>query len=192
MASSLPHCPDTRPTLPPIHTLGLPYMSPIGVPNLHDFHDPNDFSNIVPADVNRDWSRSRQTSVSSTLSSGASSSRSVSPCDAQPSSLRSSFTASFPGFSLVRTTFDNANAIIVVPPPIAPHTSDDSDGSPSSPTLPPLDNSERGKAFLLVGPAVEHLRHPQRRITKGARMHPYRITRRSSRRASTSSTSTDV
>ncbi|KAH9946882.1 hypothetical protein B0H21DRAFT_741445 [Amylocystis lapponica] len=136
-------------------------------------------------DLDSDTARPRQTSVSSSVSSRtASSSRPVSPSDSTTTDPRP-----MPNFSLVRTTFDKANALIVVGPLAA---LDASSRSPS-PTTSPADRSRRGQAFLLIGPAMEQLRHPQRRLAKGARVHPYRIVPgRTARRTSSSSTSSDI
>ena len=39
----------------------------------------------------------------------------------------------------------------------------------------PISESEKARAILLVGRAVQQLRHPKRQISRGARVHPYRI-----------------
>ncbi|KAI9569914.1 hypothetical protein HD554DRAFT_2170906 [Boletus coccyginus] len=59
---------------------------------------------------------------------------------------------------LVPTSFENADAVVLVPPPSAPNV----------PPPPPL---------LLVGPALARLRHHQCQLAKGARIHPYRVAR---------------
>lgn len=64
---------------------------------------------------------------------------------------------------LVPTSFENATAVVLVL-------------TPSSPNAPPP------KLLLLVGPALARLRHPQRQIANGARIHPYRIARPADRR----------
>lgn len=59
---------------------------------------------------------------------------------------------------LAPTTFDNADAIVFVPPAL-PH-------------------ARQPQALLFVGPALQRLRNPPRPLAKGLRLHPYRIVRR--------------
>lgn len=59
---------------------------------------------------------------------------------------------------LVYTSFENADAVLLVEPPSAPNT------------RPP-------QPLLLVGPALQRLRRRQRPLVKGTRVHPYRIDR---------------
>lgn len=67
---------------------------------------------------------------------------------------------------LVPTSFENADAVVLVLPPSAP-------------------NAPPPQPFLLVGPALARLRQPQRKLAKGSRIHPYRIVRPSDRRPPT-------
>ncbi|EIW84709.1 hypothetical protein CONPUDRAFT_69731 [Coniophora puteana RWD-64-598 SS2] len=64
---------------------------------------------------------------------------------------------------LVPSTLALADAVVIVPP--APSTA-------SSAAIGPIQTP-----LLLVGPALERLRCPQRQLSKGARIHPYRIVR---------------
>ncbi|KAG6333938.1 hypothetical protein ID866_5149 [Astraeus odoratus] len=61
-------------------------------------------------------------------------------------------------FRLLPTTLENADAIVLVLPPTTPH----------APQPEPL---------LLMGPALQRFRQPHRRLTRGTRVHPYRIDR---------------
>ena len=61
-----------------------------------------------------------------------------------------------------------ADAVILVPPPDAYLT-------PDLPNYVP--RAGRAQGLLLVGPAVHHVRQPQRQLAKGARIHPYRVVR---------------
>ena len=65
------------------------------------------------------------------------------------------------------TTFEHADAVVLVPPPDAPHVQ----------LLSGITDVKPAQPLLLVGPALHHLRHPQRQIAKGTRLHPYRIVR---------------
>ncbi|EMD35308.1 hypothetical protein CERSUDRAFT_124656 [Gelatoporia subvermispora B] len=184
MASQSSQSNDARPTLPSIHTLALldirrrrPVMD-----------DLNDLDDLRTPRISRPLSshlRPRNASISSEITS---SSRSSSPTERAPIALPS---FPFPGtnFCLVRTTFEQANAIVVVPPLLLSPVSEDSSRSRSLSPTSPTETARRGKAFLVVGEAMEQLRHSQRRLSKGARVHPYRIVPRGagSRRASTSS-----
>ncbi|KAJ7604001.1 hypothetical protein DFH06DRAFT_1349843 [Mycena polygramma] len=61
--------------------------------------------------------------------------------------------------TLVPSSFADADAIVVIPPPGTPH----------------VPGTRPGQGLLLTGPALERLRHPQRQIAKGTRLHPYRF-----------------
>ncbi|KAH0826670.1 hypothetical protein J3R83DRAFT_5058 [Lanmaoa asiatica] len=74
---------------------------------------------------------------------------------------------------LVPTSFENADAVVLISPPSASNT----------PSPQPL---------LLVGPALQRLRHPQRQLAKGARLHPYRIARGPSDRRPTGPSHTNA
>ncbi|KAF9006353.1 hypothetical protein BDZ89DRAFT_1060938 [Hymenopellis radicata] len=68
--------------------------------------------------------------------------------------------------SLLPCPMEDANAVVFVPPSI-----------PGQP---------RPEALLLVGPAMQAFRNPQRPLAKGARVHPYRMVRAPSSRKSSS------
>ncbi|KAJ8596148.1 hypothetical protein M405DRAFT_218865 [Rhizopogon salebrosus TDB-379] len=68
---------------------------------------------------------------------------------------------------LVPTTFEHADAVILVLLSDAPHMH----------PLSCITNLKPAQPLLLVGPALQHLRNPQRQIARGARLHPYRIVR---------------
>ncbi|KAJ7760413.1 hypothetical protein B0H16DRAFT_1532223 [Mycena metata] len=107
----------------------------------------------------RSWAYPRRVSMSS---SSSSTSRTPSPSPSDSSSSSSSTSPTSPKVKLVPCSFADADAVVVIPPP----------GSP-------------GQGLLLTGPALAHLRHPQRQIAKGTRLHPYRFASR--RRASVAS-----
>ncbi|KAJ7468036.1 hypothetical protein FB451DRAFT_1177688 [Mycena latifolia] len=88
--------------------------------------------------------------------STASSSRTPSPTPSDASSNLSSSSPVSPKLTLVPSSFADADAVLVVPPTGA------------------------AKPLLLTGVALAHLRHPQRQISKGTRLHPYRFARRPS------------
>ncbi|KAF5368530.1 hypothetical protein D9758_002438 [Tetrapyrgos nigripes] len=204
---------ENRPTLPPLHTLALP-----GIHHFDAMHDSNSQRYSRPRS-GRPQPFQRQYSISSSTSS-----RTPSPTPSDSSSESSSSSmpytpltpasacASRSKMRLIPSTLEEADAVVVVPP-----QSVYDESNPAS----LLDaNANKSKALLLVGPALRHLRHPQRQIAKGARIHPYKIERTSSapmpkhsrkqtppkqdgyfaytpsyngqRRTSTSSTSTDV
>ncbi|CCL98758.1 uncharacterized protein FIBRA_00763 [Fibroporia radiculosa] len=185
MAFFVPH--DSRPILPPLHTLSLRDTTDEDeLSSADDTYDSND--QCTPdSDIESTgshWMRIRQTSISSTTSSCTVASRDTSPCDVRPSST---LTPSR-NFSLVRTTMDKANALIVIPEvPSIPQLPGSERSSMSS-----AESARRGKAFLVVGPSIERFRHPERRIAKGARVHPYLMVPRQHRRQSTPSTPTVV
>ncbi|KAK7060997.1 hypothetical protein VNI00_000732 [Paramarasmius palmivorus] len=177
-----------RPTLPSLHTLDLPTLPSSTRPSSIYLPVPSPYDSgrqslhaHAPHYAPRQLHRQRQLSTSTTTTS-----RTPSP----PLSDSDYFTHS-PSHSqskqsgnnlrLIPCSFDEADAVVVVPPPS---------------TCPEVEPS---KALLLVGPALNHLRHPQRQIAKGARIHPYRFastrkgtgsTREQSRRGSDSSDST--
>lgn len=111
--------------------------------------------------------RNRQTSVSSSITeTSRCSSMSPPPSDVNGLSPPTSNVDS--RYRLVRSTFENADAVLIVPPPSAPFV----------PPLSSIARAPKGQGLLLVGEAMhQHLRHPQRNLAKGARMHPYRIVR---------------
>ncbi|KZT64559.1 hypothetical protein DAEQUDRAFT_814910 [Daedalea quercina L-15889] len=168
MANFLPPCRDARPSLPPLHTLGLPYPlvrpeQPAG----YDSYDSNDrlSPEATQAYRNRPWARGRQSSVSSTTSSCTALSRSGSPSDSR------SIAPSPEGFTLLLTTMDKANALIVVPQvPSVPQLP----SPPPSPSCTPP-SSRNIRPLLITGPMVAHFKQNHTRISQVARMHPYRM-----------------
>jgi hypothetical protein len=61
-----------------------------------------------------------------------------------------------------------ADAVILVPPPDAHYIPN---------ILNYVPRTGHGQGLLLVGPALQHVRQPQRQLAKGARIHPYRVIR---------------
>ncbi|PSR70736.1 hypothetical protein PHLCEN_2v13356 [Hermanssonia centrifuga] len=184
-----------RPTLPSLHTLGL-----LNALTLNESMESPLAESLLPRHEtksepyrrldNSRWQRVRQASISSTTSSCTTlTSRSISPCYSENlNSTRSSTSPPPPyvpagSFSLILTSFEKADAFVVVPPPEAPYVPNISALSRTSASSnTPKGNAQRSPALLLVGPAVEYLRHPRLRIAKGARIHPYRVIPRHSRR----------
>ncbi|KAJ7666016.1 hypothetical protein DFH06DRAFT_1185652, partial [Mycena polygramma] len=119
------------------------------------------------------WQRPRR--VSTSTSSSTARTPSPTPSDASSrtsSSLSSSPTSPNSKLTLVPSSFADADAIVVIPPPGAPH----------------VPGTRPGQGLLLTGHALELLRHPQRQIAKGTRLHPYRFAgRRASNASSLSS-----
>ncbi|KAJ7180503.1 hypothetical protein C8R46DRAFT_1344823 [Mycena filopes] len=109
------------------------------------------------------WAYPRRVSISS-----SSTSRTPSPSPSDSGSSSSSTSSTSAKLKLVPCAFADADAVVVIPPPGAPG---------------------QGQTLMLTGPALAHLRHPQRQIAKGTRLHPYRFaaTRRASVASSASS-----
>ncbi|KAG1776755.1 hypothetical protein EV702DRAFT_1106222 [Suillus placidus] len=161
-----------RPTLPPLHTLDLPrgktqlprhdsYELKRQIPRLH-----------MPSSQYSHSRQNRQVSISSSTSS-----RTPSPT---PSPLSSGGQST--KIRLVPTTFEHADAVVVVPAPDAPHV---------HPLSGVTNLKQPAQPLLLVGPALQRMRQPQRQLAKGARLHPYRIVRSpADRRFSIASTTT--
>ncbi|KAJ7043462.1 hypothetical protein C8F04DRAFT_1072148 [Mycena alexandri] len=150
-----------RPTLPPLHTLNL--LPPSFAQHCRG-DSPYDSSPRLHV-PKRSWAYPRRVSMSS--SSSSSTSRTPSPSPSDSSSSSSSTSPTSPKVKLVPCSFADADAVVVIPPPGAP-----------------------GQGLLLTGPALAHLRHPQRQIAKGTRLHPYRFAagRRASMASSVAST----
>ncbi|OAX41287.1 hypothetical protein K503DRAFT_863983 [Rhizopogon vinicolor AM-OR11-026] len=152
---------SVRPTLPPLHTLDLP-RGKTQLPPIDELYDSHEFKRQVPR-LHIPTHQNRHVSISSSTSSRT------------PSPTPSPFSPSRPSTAggkctkirLVPTTFEHADAIVLVLPPDAPHMY----------PLSGITNLKPAQPLLLVGPALQHLRHPQRQIAKGARLHPYRIVR---------------
>ncbi|KAJ7461744.1 hypothetical protein B0H11DRAFT_2285739 [Mycena galericulata] len=163
-----------RPTLPSLHTLNLLPPACAQRPRGGSPYDSYDRPSCPPLNVpQHSWPYNRRVSTSSSTSRTPS----PTPSDTSLSSASSSPTSpSKSKLTLIPSSFEDAEAVIVIPPP----------GAPAS--------GPQTASLLLMGPALEHLRHPQRQIAKGTRLHPYRFapsgdgTRRiSSRRTSVSS-----
>ncbi|EAU89556.1 hypothetical protein CC1G_02445 [Coprinopsis cinerea okayama7 len=166
-----------RPTLPSIHTLDLPF-----VPKASSSYDTSGKSD---RDI---WApRSRYAHglrKSSTSSSTTSMSRSPSPSypssrASSPASSSASSDSFFPSpptsatmpagqVRLVPCSFEEANAIIVMP----------TTSTNSAPSSTGKTSQQQQQPLLLVGSAMQQyvkLRHPQREMSKNARVHPYKI-----------------
>lgn len=109
----------------------------------------------------------------STSSSHTSASRTISPSPSpSPSDAVSEINHSNPHtntkFRLVPCPLEVADAVILVPAPNAYPI-------PNSPNYVP--RTGHGRGLLLVGPALQQIRQPQRQLAKGARIHPYRVVR---------------
>ncbi|KAG6377397.1 hypothetical protein JVT61DRAFT_15194 [Boletus reticuloceps] len=151
---------SSRPTLPPLHSLNLP-RGGIPLPRIHELYDLHDHSR---RDLHLNLPNGHEQPPIPQLVTPRTPSSSDSylrPCTNTPASpvVATPLTPTswpFPPHKirLVPTTFENANAVILVPPPHVP--------------LQPV---------LLVGSAVERLRHPRRQLPEGVRIHPYRVAR---------------
>ena len=71
-------------------------------------------------------------------------------------------------FRLVPCSLDIADAVILVP-------ASNAYPIPNLPNYVP--RTGHGRGLLLVGPALQQIRQPQRQLAKGARIHPYRLVR---------------
>ncbi|KAK7680198.1 hypothetical protein QCA50_016707 [Cerrena zonata] len=168
-----------RPTLPPLESLCLPSFNSksISLPPV-DARDNFKFSNfesIAARSRMRQASTSSMSSESTITSCTPTLSRSCSPSSSDEGTTTSS-TPKHPHipstkFTLIQSTFDEADAFVVVPPPTSENAS--------------------SKGFLLVGPTAEKLRRNRDWArAKNARIHPYRMVpgHTASRRASFAST----
>jgi len=157
--------PSVRPTLPPLHTLDLP-RGKIQLPRIDELYDSHEFKRQVPrlrvpSHEYAHTRQNRQVSISSSTSSRTPSPSSLSSCCPSTSGRRST------KMRLVPTTFEHADAVVLVLPPDAVHMH----------PLSGITNLKPAQPLLLVGPALQHLRNPQRQMARGARLHPYRIVR---------------
>ncbi|KAJ7918473.1 hypothetical protein B0H13DRAFT_2269166 [Mycena leptocephala] len=153
-----------RPALPPLRTLNLLPTSCAqhqgGSP--YDSYEASCPRLHVPQ---HSWLPSRRVSTST--------SRTPSPTPSDTPSNTSSTSSptspsNNPKLTLIPSSFADAEAVIVISPP----------GAPNVP----------GQALLLTGPALKRLRHAQRRLAQGTRVHPYRFGgHRTFRRASIAS-----
>ncbi|KAK0192714.1 hypothetical protein F5146DRAFT_1041169 [Armillaria mellea] len=149
--------PLQRPTLPSIRSLDLlPLCKEVDIAD-----EPSKYP-LCPRVMCQNYRMQRQASVSSTSSRTPSSPPSRHPSLTSPSGIR---------FRLVPCTLDAADAVVVVPPPDAPYIPPLSALQTSAGHAPP------SQALFLVGPALQQFRQPYRPLSKGARVHPYRILR---------------
>jgi len=144
-----------RPTLPPIHTLDLPLLS-------QPKHTHLKYDNLRCSPLNH---KDRQVSTSSSHTVSLSPSPSLSDPDSE---INRSNPHPNTKFRLVPCPLEIADAVILVPPPNAYPI-------PNLPNYVP--RTGHGQGLLLVGPALQHVRQPQRQLAKGARIHPYRVVR---------------
>ncbi|KAG7093709.1 hypothetical protein E1B28_007363 [Marasmius oreades] len=172
-----------RPTLPSLHSLDLPTLSPaIPRPSTSPYalYDNGRHSQPQPQRP-----RQRQFSTSSSRTPSPSLSESTDRQKTFMTAVASTFPPHLlpqskgPDLRLIPcSSVDDADAVVFVPP--------------RSLTLP----AEQNQALLLVGPALSQFRHPQRQIAKGARIHPYKFARSNDRtqmrRVSSSSSVTTV
>ncbi|KAJ7359587.1 hypothetical protein DFH08DRAFT_801370 [Mycena albidolilacea] len=142
-----------RPTLPPLRTLNLlpPSYAQRQGDSVYDSYDRPCPTLNVPHHTRR---------VSTSTSS--STSRTPSPTPSDAGSLSSATSSSSSSSSSSKLTlvpcasFEDAEAVVLIPPP----------------------GTEGTRGLLLMGPALARLRCPQRPLAKGTRVHPYRIARR--------------
>ncbi|KAF9528367.1 hypothetical protein CPB83DRAFT_854488 [Crepidotus variabilis] len=156
---------EAKISLPPLHTLNLPSISRHSSSNVH--YEPFNNLKFYPLTLNNlQHGHGRNVSSSSSCTVV---SRNPSPTPSSDSESDSSSDAeSSTKFRLVPCPLEEADAAILVPPqdtPLAPRSTNY------------VARNGKGKGVLLVGPALEHVRHPQRPLAKGARLHPYRIVR---------------
>ena len=189
-----------RPMLPPFHALGLPTAvksdgqlshdpngvdSPVSklliiqVDSLHKLLQNSSSTDSIH------WKCTRQKSLTVLSSPNMRYRCNSSPCLDRNTPTPPPDHMSTNGFSLVLTTFENANAFVVVPAP-QPYVPGISNLSRTNSSVSSSrTKSRRNQAFLLIGPAVENFRRSRTRVTKGTRVHPYRIVSNTQRRPPT-------
>ncbi|KAL1742286.1 hypothetical protein HDZ31DRAFT_43591 [Schizophyllum fasciatum] len=166
----------SRPTLPSIHELGLPpFLPDMASLSLND------------VDMSDATSHRRRTSTSST-STLTSSSRSPSPTLYDEPTSRTDAKSPGKRRSPAPRTPSPMSAAATAPPPAAlPYALAPCPLSEADAVLlfPPHDKAQgpsRG-IMMLTGESVRQLRHPERRIARGARLQPYKIVRDARRRS---------
>ncbi|KAJ6584567.1 hypothetical protein B0H19DRAFT_1249530 [Mycena capillaripes] len=160
-----------RPTLPPLHTLNL---LPAPCAQHRKRGSPYDSYERTCPRLNvpqHSWPYARRVSTSTSSSTSRTPSPSPSDTSSRTSSSSSPTSPSKQKLTLVPSSFEDAEAIVVIPPPGAAH------------------GRGQSQSLLLTGLALEHLRHPQRPLAKGTRLHPYRFARTSRRTSIASSLS---
>ncbi|KAG8216901.1 hypothetical protein J3R82DRAFT_7174 [Butyriboletus roseoflavus] len=155
---------SNRPTLPPLHTLGLP-RGDIPPPRTHESYDPNDVNRLPLVPFRQpNYPQRHQPLISPFAASEELTSPTAylrprtntpAPASASPSPLMP-----FPSarVRLSPTSLENADAVVLIAPP-------------------PAGNAPPPQPLLLVGPALQRLRQRERQVEKGTRVHPYRIIR---------------
>jgi len=116
----------------------------------------------------------------STSSSRTNNSRNTSPSPSLYSDSDSTPTEAWGSSTKLRLEpcpLEEASAVIFVPP----------EAHPLHPQTNWFSHQTKGKGLFLVGPALLQVRHPQRPLAKGARLHPYKIVHGSRTKSSTSS-----
>jgi len=158
--------------LPPLRAVAD--AAPVRLPGIEHILSLNDFScssRMLPfnAPYTSVGSARRFSSSSSVTNESLSSSSSITNESRSPSPSPSDSSASShtrPFMRLVPSDMAQAEAVVVVPP-------------------------SGQKPLLLIGPALKLISHPQRRISQGARIYPYRREMRPSRSRETSLALTD-
>lgn len=165
---------EARPILPPIHTLDLPFLSRTELSNVQYDNYYNSLTVsmyfVRMGSYSKSFFLQQPFSTSShgrhvfTSSSCTSVSRNTSPslsdCESDSSSETSD---SLTKLRLEPCSLDDADAIILI--------------RPEEQSSNYVSRQGKGRGVLLVGPALQQVRHPQRPLAKGARIHPYRIVR---------------
>ncbi|KAI0720781.1 hypothetical protein C8T65DRAFT_692671 [Cerioporus squamosus] len=140
--------------------------------------NPNDLLAPLPLDFNQ-YSRGRQSSISSTTSSCTATSRESSPTEAwparRPSVCRRTIRRHHPYLPsdkyrvVLSESYDDADAMLVLPLP--PDAVDEN----NRPIPEKAEKCKSGKAYLVVGPLAVQMREPQNRARLRAVIHPYRF-----------------
>ncbi|KAI5825913.1 hypothetical protein K523DRAFT_282087 [Schizophyllum commune Tattone D] len=171
----------SRPTLPSLHELGLvpPFLPDMSRLSLHD---------VEMTDEPPSHQHQRRTSTSSTSTLASTSSRSPSPTLYDDSTSRPALKAH--GKPCKRSHAPRTPSPMSQPtPPVAalPYALAPCSLSEADAVLlfPPHDKSQGPSKgiMMLTGESVRQLRHPERRIARGARLQPYKIVRDTRRRS---------
>lgn len=166
MAHRAPASSSSCTTLPPLRTL-LENLNMIdentvlpSIGRMHDRHEINqEKAHFHCPPLSSLVRQRRQVSACSITTS-----RTPSPAPTcAPSSLLFSDSQKLPcppqKIRLVPATLENADAVVVIPPSL------------------PASQGRQPQPLLLMGPALQRFRQPNRRLAKGARVHPYQIVR---------------
>lgn len=164
MAHCAPASSSSRTTLPPLRTL-LENLKMVDenteLPSLERMYDPHEW-NRETAHFHRPPSSSSVRQKRQVSAVPITTSRIPFPAPAcSPSALPFPHPQKPPyapqKLRLVPATLENADAVVVIPPSL------------------PTPQGCQPQPLLLVGPALQRFRHPNRRLAKGARVHPYQI-----------------